>query len=243
AGTDHLGYGYTGEQFDADTGLLYLRARYYDPMLGRFISVDPYLGRLEVPESQNRVIYVHNNPLLYTDPSGLAVYQGQHGAFASGQTTFNHQALVFIPDDPSYFVGYAQFRQDPLSGTKYFTAGGQPSGYPANWGTLQIELNYPGDSPVNLNQMVKVPTPVGVSDTDHILAYMSAFEAFSNNTLIYSPTPSSGSDRYNSNGFVTGAMSAVGDSPFNLPGFSPGESNPIPLPFVRLRNDASTMCY
>jgi len=76
AGTDHLGYGYTGEQIDAQTGLIYLRARYYDPMLGRFISVDPYLGRLEVPESQNRFIYVHNNAVSFTDPSGLMPMTG-----------------------------------------------------------------------------------------------------------------------------------------------------------------------
>ena len=65
-------FGYTGEQYDSETGLLYLRARYYDPSLGRFISADPFWGRLEDPVSQNRFIYVHNNPLLYTDPSGLA---------------------------------------------------------------------------------------------------------------------------------------------------------------------------
>jgi len=68
-------FGYTGEMFDDATGLLYLRARYYDPVLGRFISPDPFLGRMEEPVTQNRYIYVHNNPLLYTDPSGLATTQ------------------------------------------------------------------------------------------------------------------------------------------------------------------------
>jgi len=55
---------------DAESGLLYLRARYYDPAIGRFISADPYLGRMAEPVTQNRYIYVHNNPLLYSDPSG-----------------------------------------------------------------------------------------------------------------------------------------------------------------------------
>ncbi|MBL1259194.1 MAG: RHS repeat-associated core domain-containing protein [Thiotrichaceae bacterium] len=63
-------FGYTGQMQDAESGLLYLRARYYDPAIGRFISADPYLGRMAEPVTQNRYIYVHNNPLLYSDPSG-----------------------------------------------------------------------------------------------------------------------------------------------------------------------------
>lgn len=60
---------YTGEEYDAETDLLYLRARYYDPSIGRFISADPYWERLDEPVTQNRFIYVQNNPLLFTDPN------------------------------------------------------------------------------------------------------------------------------------------------------------------------------
>jgi len=63
-------FGYTGEMYGAESGLLYLRARYYDPSIGRFISADPYLGRMAEPVTQNRYIYVHNNPLLFVDPLG-----------------------------------------------------------------------------------------------------------------------------------------------------------------------------
>ncbi len=49
-------YGYTGEEVDTETGLVYLRARYYDPALGRFISPDPFLGRLAEPSTQNRYV-------------------------------------------------------------------------------------------------------------------------------------------------------------------------------------------
>ena len=69
----HGHYGYTGQEYDEETGLLYLRARYYDPMIGRFISADLFWGRLEQPASQNRYTYVHNSPLIFTDPSGLDV--------------------------------------------------------------------------------------------------------------------------------------------------------------------------
>ncbi len=77
-------YGYTGEETDEETGLIYLRARYYDPYLGRFISADPFWGRLEEPASQNRYVYVQNNPLMYTDPSGL---DSQCSWCISGETT------------------------------------------------------------------------------------------------------------------------------------------------------------
>ncbi|MGG1878484.1 polymorphic toxin-type HINT domain-containing protein [Paenibacillus cisolokensis] len=61
---------YAGEYWDDTTGLQYLRARWYDPGTARFIGEDPYEGELEDPLSQNLYTYVHNNPLIYVDPSG-----------------------------------------------------------------------------------------------------------------------------------------------------------------------------
>jgi len=63
-------YKYTGERHDDPTGFVYLRARQYDPDLGRFISLDPVLGSLSAPQTLNRYAYVVNNPLKYTDPTG-----------------------------------------------------------------------------------------------------------------------------------------------------------------------------
>jgi RHS repeat-associated protein len=63
-------FGYTGEQRDA-TGLVYLRARMYDPATGRFVQRDPYPGRVENPSSLHRYGYVQNNPINAADPSGL----------------------------------------------------------------------------------------------------------------------------------------------------------------------------
>jgi len=64
-------YGYTGEQEDASTGLVYLRARYYQPWVGRFVSKDPFPGYAHSPQSLNRWVYVRNNPVGLVDPSGL----------------------------------------------------------------------------------------------------------------------------------------------------------------------------
>ncbi|MCM3040575.1 polymorphic toxin-type HINT domain-containing protein [Paenibacillus motobuensis] len=61
---------YSGEYWDNVTDLQYLRARWYDPNSGRFVSKDSYEGSIDNPLSMNRYSYVHNNPLIYTDPSG-----------------------------------------------------------------------------------------------------------------------------------------------------------------------------
>jgi RHS repeat-associated protein len=55
---------------DAESGLYYYNARYYDPELGRFIQPDMVIPDLSNPQSFNRYSYCINNPLRYTDPSG-----------------------------------------------------------------------------------------------------------------------------------------------------------------------------
>ncbi len=69
--TDTTGnpFAYNGEARD-DTGLDYLRARYYDSQGGTFLTEDSYPGEATDPLSQNRYSYVQNNPINYTDPSG-----------------------------------------------------------------------------------------------------------------------------------------------------------------------------
>ncbi|MEO0454087.1 MAG: putative Ig domain-containing protein [Verrucomicrobiota bacterium] len=61
-------FGFTGREFDPETGLYYYRARYYDPHLGRFISEDP-IG-LEASGEINLKRYSLNSPQEHTDPSG-----------------------------------------------------------------------------------------------------------------------------------------------------------------------------
>jgi RHS repeat-associated protein len=65
-------WGYTGESHDIEAGLVYLRARYYEPETGRFIQQDsyPYFGEIEQPLSRNLYAYSNNNPIMNTDPSG-----------------------------------------------------------------------------------------------------------------------------------------------------------------------------
>jgi len=60
---------YSGEYWDETTNLQYLRARWYDPSIGRFINEDTYEGDVKNPLSLN-FTYVENNPLQYIDPTG-----------------------------------------------------------------------------------------------------------------------------------------------------------------------------
>jgi RHS repeat-associated protein len=60
---------FAGEQTDP-TGLQYLRARYYDPSTGRFLSRDPFLGVGQRAASLNRYAYAEGNPAVVADPSG-----------------------------------------------------------------------------------------------------------------------------------------------------------------------------
>ena len=62
-------YGYTGEMTD-DTGLVNLRARYYDPSMGRFISADTWGGDYQDPLSLVSWSYVEENPINRADPTG-----------------------------------------------------------------------------------------------------------------------------------------------------------------------------
>lgn len=69
-------YGFTGEQYDALTSLVYLRARYYNPSLKLFMSRDPFPGWMTVPATQHPYGYVGNNPVNRTDPSGNCFFFG-----------------------------------------------------------------------------------------------------------------------------------------------------------------------
>jgi RHS repeat-associated protein len=62
---------FTGEQRDSESALYYLRARYYDPAVGRFATQDPVSAPMARPQALNRYAYVGGNPVNYGDPTGL----------------------------------------------------------------------------------------------------------------------------------------------------------------------------
>jgi RHS repeat-associated protein len=70
AGSGVSGYGFTGERWEAYSALVFLRARYYQPGTGRFVSPDTITPNFAKPSTLNVFLYVDNNPMNYFDPSG-----------------------------------------------------------------------------------------------------------------------------------------------------------------------------
>ena len=75
-GAAQAGLGYTGEWWDADAALLYLRARWYEPGVGRFTQKDPWMGYEQIPGTYNGFNYAMGNPINLNDPSGLQPWSG-----------------------------------------------------------------------------------------------------------------------------------------------------------------------
>jgi RHS repeat-associated protein len=68
-GPDISKFKYTGQEEDKESGLYYYKARYYDPVIGRFAQADSVADIANV-QGLNRMMYVNGNPIKYSDPSG-----------------------------------------------------------------------------------------------------------------------------------------------------------------------------
>jgi RHS repeat-associated protein len=70
SGTTPNNYLYRGEEYDSDLGLYYLRARYYNPATGRFLSRDPEDGKSVDPKTLHKYLYASGDPVNGIDPRG-----------------------------------------------------------------------------------------------------------------------------------------------------------------------------
>ncbi|WP_372472544.1 RHS repeat-associated core domain-containing protein [Capnocytophaga sp. ARDL2] len=68
------GYKFNGKELDDATGMSYYHARYYDPRISLFVSVDPLTEETFEPYS-----YVGNNPIMFIDPTGMSKENGEGG--------------------------------------------------------------------------------------------------------------------------------------------------------------------
>ena len=111
AGSTRTRYTFRGRERDSDTGLLYYRARFYDPQLGRFISEDP----IGLNGGINTYAYVGNNPVWANDPLGLAtllVVVSPRGNGGGGTAYIllldkNGNRINVCGCTEEYFTGYA----------------------------------------------------------------------------------------------------------------------------------------
>ncbi|THF81694.1 RHS repeat-associated core domain-containing protein [Cohnella fermenti] len=99
-GTINSPFRYAGYQYDDESDLYYLNARYYDPKIARFLSEDTYAGKAEDPLSLNRYMYVNNEPVMYYDPTGhwCQSSKGSHAGSTPDKCTDPND---FIPDGVS----------------------------------------------------------------------------------------------------------------------------------------------
>ncbi len=80
-------YRMAGREFDAETGLYYMRGRYYDPLVGRFISEDPS----GLSGGPNLYAYAANDPVTRRDPTGASPQCGDEGLDSSGRDRYGEQ--------------------------------------------------------------------------------------------------------------------------------------------------------
>jgi RHS repeat-associated protein len=168
---------FTGYEKDTETDLEFAQNRYYSNKLGRFTSVDPLMasGKARTPQTWNRYIYVRNNPLNLTDPSGLCPPEDDIPCDGDGNPTIPETVVtVGINEDNAVTVTIGEYSLPPKVKGKtiwqhiksflgFDTGTGTPT-LPAPPTTIPVPTNPEKPSPSDPN----APDPGGDKDTDNI---------------------------------------------------------------------------
>jgi len=115
AGTSITNRGFTGHEHLPEFGLINMNARLYNPVIGRFLSLDPYVADNTYSQDFNRYTYARNNPLIYTDPNGevwWVIPVIAAAAFAIGNTV----AHAIRGDINNFWDGFKYFGQGAITG-------------------------------------------------------------------------------------------------------------------------------
>jgi RHS repeat-associated protein len=110
---------YSGEQFDAASGLQYLRARYYDPANGRFTTLDPFFGNANDPQSLHKYSYTHADPINGIDPTGL--FEAVVGLIGASANIFRGIINLTIGFDAHWGIGHEIAMSLDYDGADEFT--------------------------------------------------------------------------------------------------------------------------
>ncbi len=159
--------GFTAHEFLEDFKLYNMNGRMYDPVVGRFLSPDPYIQAPDFSQNYNRYSYALNNPLVYSDPNGEWLIEALvFAAFTYFKTAhdnrneetgkwawnpldwfkdddFHMEVGVNVNTDFSDFTGYGGFGQwgQPTSSIAYNNNRGVGFGY--NFGDGNSSFYYP----------------------------------------------------------------------------------------------------
>jgi RHS repeat-associated protein len=134
AGNASTDYGFTGERWEANSQLLFLRARYYEPGMGRFINKDPWPGSMIRPATLNGFSYVNNNPARLVDLLGLCDYDPydpyyDYDCWVLAQEVANLTGMpVEVFDEQSYEYLVLLSASNPLPRIKDILDAGQVQG-------------------------------------------------------------------------------------------------------------------
>lgn len=107
--------GFVGGTMDPSTGLTHLGAREYDPVVGRFLSVDPIIDFGD-PQQLNAYVYANNSPVTFSDPDGLRYA-------ADGPTPYNHDGTMNLGSKPRSSPSGVSSHRASSPGTRAGTSG------------------------------------------------------------------------------------------------------------------------
>ena len=124
---------YRGYRYDGDTGLYYLRSRYYDPVSCRFVNADKYVSTGQGQLGHNMFAYCNNNPVRYDDPTGTkldGLYTYVNDGGSSGSTngsSENEQARMDSCSISSHDLNRRPNTGEP--GSTYYSPNGDTRTY------------------------------------------------------------------------------------------------------------------
>lgn len=121
-GSSLTDYQYTGQRNEAEIGLYYYVARFYDPQLARFISADTIVPEPGSVKAYDRFAYVNGNPINYNDPSGHMAWLGEGGG-SLAQAEYDKQRNEQLYCQVGYKT-YCSYAQNHPIETAAFTIGG-----------------------------------------------------------------------------------------------------------------------
>ena len=161
--------GFTGHEHLDRTGLVHTGGRLYDPVLGRFLSADPYVSEPDTGQGWNRYAYVSNSPLSRTDPSGHvqagAWCQIAHAmcAEADGGGGFGRESRTYrVPALAVVHVPYVRAGWSLVYGRGPFGDGGWLRFVPRFvWGWRSLAIPYMATGAVQVEGESPADEPMG----------------------------------------------------------------------------------